>query len=253
MHAAVLHIDAQGNETWIPIEGPADAVPGTVSANSIHQGTVIGVYKSSIDGQIHGFVVTIPGIYNPIRNSGLLDVNTPRRASDRRRLIGDDVVNDGTVRTTGANNSGIQSDTYGIVYNNGIVEVTGRRQRRDRDARQVRLAVKRRRSFTPRRAPMRSGPMARQNAEGTVVVNYGVIDGRIAVKAGPWARFENSGLIGISAPGAGTTHEISGVFAQTSAGTWSCASLGDSSDMLACRRRGTARRNRGARSFMTAT
>lgn len=36
LHAAVLHVDAHGNETWIPIEGPPDAVPGTVSANSVH-------------------------------------------------------------------------------------------------------------------------------------------------------------------------------------------------------------------------
>src|SRR5690606_37412058 len=41
LHAAVLHVEADGTETWIPIE-----VPGaiTTSANSIYQGTVVGIY-----------------------------------------------------------------------------------------------------------------------------------------------------------------------------------------------------------------
>ena len=56
-------------------------------------------------------------------------------------------------------------------------------------------------------------------AVGTLVVNSGVIDGPVAVAAGPFARFQNSGWMGISAPGAGVTHTISGVFAQTSTGT----------------------------------
>ncbi len=226
--AAVLHVDAQGNETWIPIEGPADAVPGTVTANSIHQDTVIGVYVSATDGQVHGFVVKIPGIYNPIRNTGLLDVNTPGVAA----IIagkGDDVVNDGTVRTTGANNSGIQSDTYGIVYNNGTVEVHGAGS----------AAVEMHGKFGALlnagiiyAAPGADAIRADGSAEGTVVVNYGVIDGRIAIDAGPWARFENSGVIFISSPGAGTTHEISGVYAQTSVGVLGLRVFGDSNDML---------------------
>ena len=49
--------------------------------------------------------------------------------------------------------------------------------------------------------------------------NAGVINGQVSIAAGPYARFENSGWMGITAPGAGVTHTISGTFAQTSAGT----------------------------------
>ena len=56
-------------------------------------------------------------------------------------------------------------------------------------------------------------------AVGTVVFNAGIINGQVSIAAGPYARFENSGWMGITAPGAGVTHAISGTFAQTSAGT----------------------------------
>jgi uncharacterized protein with beta-barrel porin domain len=62
---------------------------------------------------------------------------------------------------------------------------------------------------------IRTGP----SASGTVIVNDGTIDGHVSVLAGVDARFENSGWLGISAPGAGTTHTITGSFAQTAAGT----------------------------------
>jgi hypothetical protein len=39
------------------------------------------------------------------------------------------------------------------------------------------------------------------------------------VSAGPYARFENSGWLGITARGSGTTHLITGTFVQTDAGT----------------------------------
>ena len=79
-HGSVLHVDADGNQTWIPIEFPGAT---TTSVNSIHQGKVIGVYTDA-DG-VHGYVVDIPGIYNPIRNAGILKTNTRRRAGDIRR------------------------------------------------------------------------------------------------------------------------------------------------------------------------
>ena len=203
-------------------------MPGTVSANSIHQGTVIGVYKSSVDGQIHGYVVTIPGIYNPIRNSGLLKTHTSGVPAIIAG-VGDDVVNNGIVRTTGTNASGIRSDTYGIVYNNGIVSVTGSGS----------AAIEMHGKFGAllnagliHAAPGADAIRADGTAEGTVVVNYGVIDGRVVVTAGPYARFENSGLMGISAAGAGTTHIVSGVFAQTSAGALALRIAGASNDSL---------------------
>jgi subtilase-type serine protease len=66
LRASVLHLDAAGHENWIDI-----AVPGAslTSANSVYQGTVIGVYTGT-DGVTNGYVVNVPGIYDPIRNSG---------------------------------------------------------------------------------------------------------------------------------------------------------------------------------------
>jgi hypothetical protein len=72
---------------------------------------------------------------------------------------------------------------------------------------------------------IRTGPFA----SGTVIVKDGTIDGRISVLAGIDARFENSGWLGISAPGAGTAHTITGSFAQTAAGTLVLRIAGDGS------------------------
>ena len=71
------------------------------------------------------------------------------------------------------------------------------------------------------------------SAVGTVIVNNGVIDGQIAVTpAGANARFENSGWLGISAPGAGVTHLIGGTFVQTSSGTLALRVAPGSNDAL---------------------
>ena len=51
--------------------------------------------------------------------------------------------------------------------------------------------------------------------------NTGVINGAVSIDAGSFARFENSGWMGVTAAGAGVTHAISGTFAQTSMGTLS--------------------------------
>src|SRR5260370_3882501 len=61
---------------------------------------------------------------------------------------------------------------------------------------------------------LQTGP----TAVGTTVVNNGIINGQVAVNSGPFTRFENSGLMGISAPGSGTTNTISGVVVQTPQG-----------------------------------
>jgi hypothetical protein len=62
-----------------------------------------------------------------------------------------------------------------------------------------------------------------------VIVNGGTIDGRVAIPAGTDARFENSGWLGISAPGVGTVHTIGGTFAQTAVGTLVLRVAGDGS------------------------
>ncbi|HML27404.1 MAG TPA: hypothetical protein PKE16_00925 [Hyphomicrobium sp.] len=64
VHPAVMHIDALGHVTWYEID-----IPGTVvSSNSAYGDNVIGIYIDG--GGIHGYLATIPGIYNPIENTG---------------------------------------------------------------------------------------------------------------------------------------------------------------------------------------
>lgn len=222
-HAAVLHIDAMGNQTWIPlvIEGAT-----TVSANSIYGDTAIGIYTDATG--IHGFMVKIPGIYNPIRNDG-------RMRDDAAGAVlisagkGDDVVNGGVVRATGPGGIGIRSETYGVVNNYGLVVANGKHG----------AAVDLNGEFGAllnsgyiRGAKGADAVRADGDAVGTVVVNGGAIDGRVVIKAGPFARFENSGIMGVSHPGAGVRHRISGLYAQTPDGVLALRIKGARNDRL---------------------
>jgi subtilase-type serine protease len=212
-HASVLHIGARGEQTWIDV-----AVPGATltSANSIYENRVIGIY---IDAPplTNGYIVALPGIYNPIHNAGVLNTSTPNTPT-LSGGNGDDIVNDGTIVATAANSAGILSGAYGVITNNGsIFSVTGAGS----------SGVKMKGAYgtllnmgsiiaVPGSAAIRTS----RSAVGTTIVNDGTIDGKVAVTPdGADARFENSGWLGISAPGAGITHVISGTFVQTSAGT----------------------------------
>lgn len=176
LHAAVLHIDALGHETWIPI-----AFPGAIatSANSIHQNQVIGVYTDA-DG-VHGFVVTIPGIYNPIHNTATI-VTDASGVNVLNAGPGDDVVNDGSITTTGDFANAISGDRHGVIYNNGVISVSGSGSG----------AVVLKGDFpsllnagTLSAAPVGDAVRADANSFGTLVVNTGWIDGRIDVRSGP--------------------------------------------------------------------
>jgi outer membrane autotransporter protein len=219
--ASVLHLDAAGHETWIDI-----AVPGAnvTSANSIYEDKTIGVYTDA-NGVIHGYLVTIPGIYDPTRNAGALTVSandTPAIAAG----AGDDVVNDGTILTAGLRSPGIRSNAYGVITNNGTITVTGA------GSAAVELNGLFGTLLNAGSIIAASGADAIRtgaSASGTVIVNDGIIDGRVAVPAGTDARFENSGWLGISAPGVGTVHTIGGTFAQTGVGTLVLRVAGDGS------------------------
>ena len=237
-HAAVLHIDAQGNETWIPLE--IDGAT-TVSANSIYGDTAIGVYTDATG--VHGYTVKIPGIYNPIRNEAKLVDDAPDAVVISAGK-GDDVVNDGQIRVTGAGGVGIRSETYGVVNNDGKVVATGK------DG----VAVDMNGEFgallnggVVRAAKGADAIRADGTAIGSVVVNDGVIDGRVVIKAGPHARFENSGWLGVSGPGAGVRHKISGLYAQTPDGVPRASGQGFPQRQARHPRRGAARRRRAAR------
>jgi uncharacterized protein with beta-barrel porin domain len=210
-HAAILHIDAQGNQSWVDL-----AVPGAVltSANSMYGSTALGIYVDQTGG-VHGYTVDVPGIYDPIRNTGLL-------VADRMNAVaiagapGDDVVNTGTILAIAAGGIGVSSDTYGVVTNSGAVSATGT----------AAAAVRMNGAFgtllnygTLSAAPGAFAIATGPTASGSLVVNAGTIDGQVAIAAGPYARFENSGWLGISAAGSGVVHAVSGTFVQTAAGT----------------------------------
>ncbi len=216
-HAWVVHVDANGTATWIPLSVlPSGSV---TSGNSIYGNTAIGVFTQTdpITGvtTTYSYTVAVPGIYNPIANNGALSVGTAG-ATALQGIEGDDIVNNGTVTTTGAGSVGVNINTYGVVTNNGTVAVSGAGS----------TGVLMSGSFssllnygTINAAPGTFAIQTDATASGSLVFNTGVINGAVSIAAGPYARFENSGWMGITAPGAGVTHAISGTFAQTSLGT----------------------------------
>ena len=208
--AWVVHIDENGVATWIPLAVPGASV---TSANSIYGSTAIGVFVQN--GVTRAFITTVPGIYNPITNNGALSTGTAGTTA-LQGIQGDDIVNNGTVTTTGAGSVGININTYGVVTNSGTVAVSGAGS----------TGVLMSGSFssllnygTINAAPGTFAIQTDSTASGSLVFNTGVINGAVSIAAGPLARFENSGWMGITAAGAGVTHQISGTFAQTSVGT----------------------------------
>lgn len=219
VHAWVAHVDANGVATWtelaVPVACTTTPCPTvTTSANSMYGSTAIGVF--TVNGVTYSFTTNIPGLYNPVTNSGTLTMaaaNTAAIASN-----GDDIVNTGTINATGAGSIGIASGTYGVVTNSNTINATGANS----------IGVQMNGNFgtllnygTITASPGGFALQAGASAVGTLVYNTGIIDGPVSIAAGPLARFENSGWMGISAAGAGVTHVISGTFAQTSAGTLS--------------------------------
>src|SRR5258708_18533740 len=150
-------------------------------------------------GGPRGLGLPLPAIYPPIDNPGARhrSANAPPAIAAG---AGDDVVNNGTILTTGLRSPGIRSDSYGVITNNGTITVTGAGS----------AAVEPNGLFgtllntgsiiaAPGADAIRTGA----SALGTVIVNGGTIDGRVAIPAGTHARFENSGWLGISAPSVG--------------------------------------------------
>lgn len=208
----VVHIDENGAATWIPLAVPGASV---TSANSIYGSTAIGVFVQN--GITSAFITTVPGIYNPITNNGALSTGTAGTTA-LQGIQGDDIVNNGTVTTTGVGSVAVNINTYGVVTNSGTIAVSGAGS----------TGVLMSGSFssllnygTINAQPGTFAIQTDSTASGSLVFNTGVINGPVSIAAGSFARFENSGWMGISAAGAGVTHQISGTFAQTSMGTLS--------------------------------
>ena len=210
VHAWAVHVDANGVATWTELK----AFGALTSGNSIYQDTAIGIFVDA-NNITRAYVAHVPGLYNPITNTGTLTTSTPGSAAISA-VNGDDVVNRGTIVAAAANSVGVAAGQYGVITNTGSIGATGARQRRGPDERRFRLADQYRR---PDRRARRLRPPDRSDG--------GRHAGRQQRRhrrsgrggGGPFARFQNSGWMGISAPGAGVTHAISGVFAQTSNGT----------------------------------
>lgn len=223
-HAAILHINADGTYFWRELDVPGSEL---TSIDSIYGGDAVGFYFTS-DGTMLNYLATVPGVYDPIRNAGPLTVATPG-ATGLSGISGDDIVNDGSILVSGANATGIASDTYSVVTNNGDITATGLA------ATAVRLngldgTLLNTGTITA--APGAVAIATGATADGTTVVNTGTIDGLVSFTPSANGRFENSGWLGISGAGAGATHQMSGVFAQTASGTLALRISGAQSDSL---------------------
>jgi outer membrane autotransporter protein len=226
VHPAVMHIDALGVVTWYEID-----IPGAVvSSNSAYGDNVVGIYVSNEGGvvSINGFLATIPGIYNPIRNTATLNFADENAAALSGRK-GDDIINSGTIHATGNGGLGMRGETYGVLTNTGTITASGI----------AGAAVELHGIYgtflnygtlqtTVEADALRTGV----DSYGSVIVNMGVIDGRLAATAGPDKRFENSGWLGVSGTGPTITHLISGTFVQTGAGTYAARVMETGSDFL---------------------
>ncbi|CAH1673026.1 Outer membrane autotransporter protein [Chelatococcus asaccharovorans] len=213
-HAGVLHVDALGIPTWYEINIPGATL---VSSNSAYGDTVVGIYLMPGSSTPNGYVATIPGIYNPIRNTGTLTFGTDNAAALSGRK-GDDIVNSGTIQASGTVGVGIRGETYGVLTNTGTVSATGI----GGAAVEMHGLYGTLLNYGTLQAPavadaLRTGA----DSYGSVIVNTGIIDGRIAATLGPQTRFENSGWIGSTGTGVPMTHHINGLYSQTSQGTLS--------------------------------
>ncbi|OYX63911.1 MAG: autotransporter outer membrane beta-barrel domain-containing protein, partial [Rhizobiales bacterium 32-66-11] len=225
VHAGVLHVDALGIATWYEINIPGASL---VSSNSAYGDTVVGIYLLPGSTTPNAYVATIAGIYNPIRNTGTLTSSADNSAALSGGK-GDDIVNSGTVQVTGNGGIGMRGETYGVLTNTGTVTSTGI----------AGAAVDLHGLYgtflnygTLQTGVASDAVRTGLDAYGTVIVNMGIIDGRIAATAGPGKRFENSGWLGVSGTGESILHLLSGTFVQTSAGTLSLRVTPTGTDFL---------------------
>lgn len=213
VHPAVLHVNfVTGAHTWHDID-----IPGkVVSSNSAYGDKVVGIYIDEND-QIHGYVATIPGIYNPTVNDNRIASNADDDVVlDGHR--GEDIVNNGNITVSGARGIAIRGETYGAITNNGVVTASGlagAAALMDGEYGTL-LNYGTLRTASAEADALRTG----LTAKGTTIVNMGVIDGRIAATLGDDKRFENSGWLGVSGEGIPIHHFFRGTLVQTAAGTY---------------------------------
>ncbi len=209
LHAWAVHVDANGVATWTELVVPGSGQ--TTTGNSIYENTAVGI--ASQGSITAAFIANVPGLYTPVTNTTTLTRTTPGTAISA--LNGDDVVNGGIITTAAPNSIGIAGGQFSVIQNRAIINA----------AAPASAAVQMNGQFgtflnsgivtaVPGSFALQTGP----SAVGLTVVNTGIIDGLVSANSGPFQRFENSGLMGISAPGSGAVHTLSGVFVNTAQG-----------------------------------
>ena len=217
VHAWVVHVAADGSSTWTEITPPASAPGAIVSANSIYQNQFIGVY--TYNGIVYAYDPTVPGIYTPTINLAPL-TNNSNSATAYTLSSGDDFLNTSTITMTGTNSQGVTTAGNNEVTNAaaGTISATGT------GSAAIKITGSNNTVLNYGTLSAASGAYAIQQADastGTAVINEssGVINGQVSLLGDSTTRFENNGYFGITASGSGSTHSVTGVFAQTSTGT----------------------------------
>jgi len=225
VHPGVMHVNfATGVHTWHEID-----IPGkVVSSNSAYGDKVVGIYIDEND-QIHGYVATIPGIYNPTVNE-IETTFTDEDAAFLDGVRGEDIINKAAVTVTGNNGVGIRGETYGAITNTSIITASGLAGA----AAEMHGKYGTLLNYGTLRTSSEVADALRTNAtsEGTTIVNFGVIDGRIAAMLGDNKRFENSGWLGVSGTGPAIDHFFRGTLVQTAAGTYAARVFDDRTDFM---------------------
>jgi hypothetical protein len=231
VHAWVVHVAADGTSTWTEITAPASAPGALVSANSIYKNQFIGVYE--YNGIVYAYDPTVPGIYTPTTNSAPL-TNNSNSATAYTLNNGDDFLNTSTITMTGTNSQGVAAVGNNEVTNAaaGIISVTGA------GSAAIKITGSNNTVLNYGTLNAASGAYAIQQTDastGTTIINEasGVINGQVSITGDSTARFENQGYLGITSAGAGVTHSVKGVFAQTSTGILGLRVSPTSADKLA--------------------
>lgn len=218
-----MHLAADGTVTWYEFDMPG---ADTVSSNSAYGDKVVGIYTDA-DG-IHGYVATIEGIYNPTVNTTETTF-TDTNAAFLDGVKGEDIINEANITATGNGGVAIRGETYGVITNEATVTASGIAGAAVEKHGEYGTLL----NYGTLKTTFESDAI-RTNAtsKGTVIVNTGIIDGRLAMQMGEGKRFENSGWLGVSGTVPSITHFFQGTIVNTAAGTYAARMMDVGNDKL---------------------
>jgi len=223
VHAGIMHLAADGTVTWyeFDMEG-AD----TVSSNSAYGDKVVGIYTDA-DG-IHGYVATIEGIYNPTVNTTETTF-TDTNAAFLDGVKGEDIINKANITATGELGVAMRGETYGVLTNEAVITSTGLAGAAVEMHGKYGTLL----NYGTLQTSFESDALRTDATSiGTIIVNSGVIDGRLAMEMGEGKRFENSGWLGVSGSVPSITHFFQGTMVNTAAGTYAARVMDIGNDFM---------------------